>query len=215
MKKIYSALALSLFFSISVNAQTASPKSDTSVVNPVKIPFDFSTEQQNQLNNLLNEQNYFEFYDKIKNVNIPPDSYIKYLSSKKNEGHVPVFWLMAEHHAKNNNQLEAHKWLYIAVIMTQQDSFLCADPTAKFAAQKLNRQFSVAFDIARKTPQHITPAMREVIYFMDNLKERSDPKWACVFGDNYDTYRGKTISRLNWKPKREEIYKKFIADYQK
>lgn len=215
MKNIYFILALSFLLSTSINAQTASSKTDTSVVNPVKIPSDFSQEQQSQLSNLLKEQNYFEFYDKIKNVNISPDSYIKYLSSKKNEGHVPVFWLMSEYYAKNNNPLEAHKWLYIAVIMTQQDSFLCSDPTAKFAAQKLNRQFSLAFDIARKTPQYIQPAMREVIYFMDNLKERSDPKWSCVFGDNYDTYSDKTVSKSIWKMKREEIYKKFIADYQK
>lgn len=215
MKKKYYILALTLLLSLGANSQTVPSKVETSVVNPVKIPSGFSTEQQVYLDNLLREQNYFEFYEKIKNINIPPDLYIKYLSSKKYEGHVPVFWLMAEHYAKNNNPSETHKWLYIAVIMTQQDSFLCSDTTSKFAAQKLNRQFLVPLDVSRKTPQYIKSSMREVIYFMDNLKERSDPKWSCVFGDNYEMYKEKTISRSLWKEKREEIYKKFTAEYQK
>ena len=70
MKNFYSTLALSLFISLSAQAQNPTTKADTSVVNPVKIPSDFSPEQQAQLNNLLKDQNYFEFYDKIKNANV-------------------------------------------------------------------------------------------------------------------------------------------------
>ena len=94
---------------------------------------DLTNDQINQLNLLLYQQKYEEFFTELKKINPTDASYISYLNSKTQEGHIPVYWLMSEYYAKNNKLLDAHKWFYISLITTQQDSYLCNDITARNA----------------------------------------------------------------------------------
>lgn len=176
----------------------------------------FTQEQKNILDNLLKQQEYQEFFNKIQLNKNSKSSYISYLLSKKDDGIIPIYWLISDYYAKEKNYLETHKWFYIALIMTQQDSYLCFDETAKNAPRILMKSFPESIDITRKTPQYIDISMREVIFFINNLKTRIPPDWVCNYGEQ-EILRGreKIKNKESWNKIRSDVFNKFTNKYQK
>ena len=211
-KKIMASMLLVWgLFSLNAFSQTNdSGKIDPGVVGPVKIHRDYSYEQINRFNDLLDKQDYVTFYDVFQNTDVSGDNYIKFLLDRQRAGHVPLYWLMANYYATIKNESETHKWLYIATIMTQQDAALCSDQTSKFASQKLMRAFPLAPDLVRITPQYTPIVMPEVIYFIQNLKSRSNPIWACNFGQGQLAAKGSAlIPQTSWDSQRKKIFKQY------
>lgn len=157
---------------------------------PEKTGVDFSSEEKSTLDGLLDEQNYISFYDALVASGASNDKKMEYLLSKEFEGHVPLYWLIADYYAKTNNAAKTHQYLYIATIMTQQDASICLDGTAMGASRKLFRAFPAAVELVRKTPELIREGTQNAIFFVDTIKQRSHPSWACNFGEN------ETVSRL-------------------
>lgn len=184
--------------------------------NKTSIAKDYNQEQLALLNGLLDRQDYATFYEKFKSINVQSSSQIKYLDDLKHVGHTPLYWLMADYYAKNKNPFQTHKWLYIATIMTQQDSYLCVDGSSKFATQKLLRSFPSTTDITLKTPTEISRAMPEVIFFIENLKTRTNPSWACMFGEYPVTNKDRILtSKSNWASTRAKVFSTFTKNYKK
>lgn len=167
------------------------------------------------LNSTLRTHDYAKLYEIMSSLTKNED-YINFLLSKVNEGHPPVYWLMADYYSLNNNPKETHKWYYVAIIMTQQDSALCLDLSARFAAQKTMKSFPEVLTVTRQTPQFTQQAMTEVIFFLESIKQRANPSWACSFGDNEHLYpTEKTIKPYLWPSKRAEVLKKFSSSFSK
>lgn len=176
----------------------------------------FTSEQIQTLEGFLKKGEYQEFFVEIKKYKVSKDQYIKYLQAKQYEGHIPLYWLIADYYAKENNPIETHKWLYIALIMTQQDSYLCSDSTARNAPRTISVSFQTPIDVTRKTPQHIDTAMREVIYFITNLKTRISPLWACYYGEEtIPKGNNVLIPQGSWNDVRANVFKRFTEKYQK
>ena len=206
MKSRLQLLLLTFFLSANLHSQTINESVSSSKISDSKFEI---------LNQSLREQDYPKFYEAIKTIS-KKDDYIKYLTSKISEGHPPLYWLIADYYAVNNNAKETHKWYYISIIMTQQDSALCKDLSSRFATQKILKQFPEVLSVTRQTPQLIQPAMTDVIFFLDNIKVRTDPKWTCDFGDNSFIYPiNKTIPKSEWLEKRSIVLKKFTEQYLK
>lgn len=201
-------LAVSLLASNGVGAQQ---QVNNTIVNASQSGSNFTNEQLNMLNYLLSQQNYFAFSNELGKYKVSPSHYISYLQSKRMEGHVPLYWLMANYYAQNKKYTETHKWLYVATIMTQQDAYLCSDQSARDAPRKLNRHFGKPLDITRSTPQFIQEVMPYVIKFIIDLPERSDPKWVCAYSNN-ELPKGAeiTIPRALWIDERKNILKRFM-----
>lgn len=215
---LFSLISVAYGQNNSINMNTGVPtKVNPNVTQPLKVNTDYTPDQIIKMNELLRMQQYDDFFSYISSFNnITKDNYIKYLQDKKYEGHVPLYWLMAEYYAKENNPKETHKWYYIALIMTQQDSYLCSDRTARGAPRKLMKFFPESLNVVNQTPQFIDNAMREVIYFIDNLKNRSDPKWACYYGEQtLQPGANLTIQKEAWPRERQIVFKRFTEKYQK
>lgn len=214
IKKIIISLSL---FCVSSSSFSQQISTDPSVVQPTKINRDFSSTDIATLNNLLARQDYIPgFYEAFSKMNVPADKQIKYLEDRKYDGHVPLYWLMADYYAKKGMELETHKWLYIATILTQQDASLCSDQSSKIASQKIMRAFPDASDLARRTPQYITNAMDEVIYFINNLKVRSNPAWACGFGNQGIAPNGNIlVPQYSWNTIRRTVLEKYTSNHRK
>ncbi len=222
MKKIF--LIFSLFLSSSI---TLAQNSDTDLnifeptnqskqvlakKEPNKSPL--TPDKEQVLNELLSRSSYQDFFNTIKTYAIKDDDYIKYLLSKSDQGHVPLYWLISDYYAKKMDPKETHKWLYISIIMTQQDSYLCYDTTARNAPRILLRSFPDAVEITRKTPQHIQQVMGDVFFFIYNLKQRITPDWACKYGQSGVVSNNSSIlPKSEWNTKRQEILKRFSDKY--
>lgn len=188
---------------------------DTTKATAVNNEKDFSDIQLAKLNSLLTSNNYTEFYDYIKTTNVSGEKYISYLNSKKFEGHVPLYWLMADYYSKQTNKAEeTHFWYDTSIIMTQQDAALCYDDTAKYATQKLSKSFSQPIHVIRDSPQYNDIVMPKVIFFISNIKQRISPKWVCVFGDN-PVRAGNYVLKPNtdWQEIRQNVFKKYTKNY--
>lgn len=210
---------ITLLFSLTSFAQENNKidikKDISSKGSVIKVNKFFTDEQLNSLNNLLTKSDYINFYNYIKKTNVSGEQYINYLESKKYEGHIPLYWLMAEYYSKQpNKEEETHIWFNTAIIMTQQDSYLCNDPTAKYAPEKLSRGFPNALTIIRSSPQYNDSAMRQVIFFISNLKTRINPVWVCSFG-NSPVIEGRSALIPNnfWAEERSRVFQKFTKNY--
>ncbi len=176
----------------------------------------YTQEQINTLNNHLSKNDYQEFFASLKQFKVSPNHYINFLLTKKHDGIVPVYWLIANHYAKEKNELETHKWLYVSLIMTQQDAYLCKDESAMQATNKLMEFFPETIYLTRNSPNLISQAMREVIFFVQNLKKRIHPEWACYYGsDKIDPSKGLLVNESEWGSRRTYIFNRFVARYQK
>lgn len=176
----------------------------------------YTPEQIQALNTHLAKNDYQEFFTLLKKYKVSPNHYINFLLSKKSDGIVPVYWLIANHYAKEKNELETHKWLYTSLIMTQQDAYLCKDETAMQATNKLMEFFPETIYLTRNSPNLIEPAMREVVFFVQNLKKRIRPEWACYYGsEKLDPSKGLLVNESEWSSRRTYIFNRFISKYQK
>ena len=217
-KKIIYVLSISFLLLNTSFAEDSSNKiiGDNKPLSPIKIKSNYSSEDINTLNMYLEKQDYVGFYDYFQKTNVAGVSQIKYLEEKKYDGHVPLYWLMAEYYAKSHHDSETHKWLYIATIMTQQDAALCSDTTSRFASQKLLKTFSSAADLVRTTPQYINNAMAETIFFIENLKTRTGPQWACNFGEQQlNPNASILIPKQNWAGVRKKIFDNYTSKFRK
>lgn len=216
MKKIIAALLLisQIPLGLAQDNNTTSKNNKEAITTSDKK--DISQEQISTLNNYLTDQKYEEFFNSIKAYNLSDSSYISYLNSKTTEGHIPVFWLMADYYSKNNKLLDAHKWFYISLITTQQDSYLCTDITSRNAPRILMKSFPASIDATRKSPQYIDEAMREVNYFITNLHNRPSPLWVCYYGED-PVKKGvePLIPKSLWPSERQKVFNRFTETYQK
>lgn len=206
-------------------------------------------EIESKLAKLLDMQDYGNFFALVEKYNGRDPSLEKFLEKQASNGHIPVFWLLANYYAvqsitnkntsapvvvnnaltnninieKNNhdNIINTHKWLYIATISTQQDSYLCTDNSARSVTKILNTYFNFPVDVARDTPQFTENAMSQTIFFLDNLKVRQDPTWICKsYGSvkkatNLQNTNRITLPKEYWSAKRKEVLKSLTHYYQK
>jgi hypothetical protein len=222
MKKIFLPLMLFLCSSISLAQNT---DTDLNIFEPTNQTKQSITKKQSNknpltpekeqiLNELLSRSSYQDFFNTIKAYEIKDGEYIKYLLSKSDQGHVPLYWLISDYYAKKMQPKETHKWLYISIIMTQQDSYLCYDSTAKNAPRILLRSFPDTVEITRKTPQHIQEVMGDVFFFIYNLKQRITPDWACKYGQvGVISNNNSILPKSEWNNKRQEVLKRFSDKY--
>jgi hypothetical protein len=191
-------------------------KINSSITPTIEIQKKYSNEDILKLNSLLEQQDYIGFYNVFSKINVSSNQQIEYLNSKKSDGHTPLYWLMADYYAKQNNIPETHKWLYISVIMTQQDASLCSDTTSKYASQKLLRSFPAAPDLTRKSPEYVNPAMAEVVFFIQNLKTRTNPIWACNFGQQQlNPSANPLLPKSSWHAIRENVLNTYSNNFNK
>lgn len=185
-------------------------------VEPKIVKKTISALDQHRFNQALKTQNYISFYDEFAKYNSLPYEQLKYLDSKLYDGHAPIYWLVADLHSKLGNDYETHKWLYIAIIMTKQDSELCSDHTAKNAVNYLLKAFPKATEISRTTPHNVKPAMNEVIFFLNNLKQRSNPIWACSYGTHkLLAHQVPLIPEQRWDIVRKQVFDDFTKGFLK
>jgi hypothetical protein len=220
IKKIIPAiLALSISSAFAQQVPVNSQNNAQSIVKkdsakPVEVSF--TQEQISQMNLFLSKADYQNFYTTILSAKVSKESYISYLLSKQHEGIIPIYWLISDYYAKEKNFKETHKWFYISLIATQQDSYLCKDVTARNAPRKLMEFFPESVFVTRATPQYIEDSMREVTFFLTNLKSRIDPTWVCYYGDKPETYgKNLVIEKGYWKSQREKVFQNFVEKYQK
>lgn len=183
--------------------------------NEDKIPY-YSDVQIRKLNELLANEDYSNFFDYFSSIVVNDKAPIKYLLSKTNEGHIPLFWLMSNTYAFDSDAFNTHKWLYVALIMTTQDSRICLDSTAVTAPKNLLREFPKILSITTRTPQHIKPAVEDATRFIRSLKNRTNPKWVCTYGtgiiNSYKTTT--TYEPSTWELTRKDVLLEFLAPYQ-
>lgn len=164
----------------------------------------------------LKTQNYVSFYDEFAKYNSLPHEQLKYLETKLYDGHAPIYWLVADLHSKLGNDYDTHKWLYVAIIMTKQDSELCSDPSAKNSVNYLLKAFPKAVEITKTTQQNVKPAMNEVIFFLNNLKQRSNPIWACSYGTlKLLPHQIPLVPEQRWDSLRKQVFEDFTKDFTK
>ncbi len=223
MKKIL-LFTLTTFISLNIFAQTNLNEKDIfnsqsnqqqTKKNEVK-KISLTPQIRQKLDTLLAASSYQDFFAFVVKNPIVDEEYISYLSSKKDQGQIPLYWLMANYYAEKENHLEAHKWLYIAMIMTQQDSYLCYDETARNAPRILIRSFPKIIEVTTKSPQHIQQAMSEVSFFVYNIKNRINPEWVCNYGqNNIFSEKDKLIPESSWDERRKSVLDRFTSKYMK
>lgn len=223
MKKII-LLTLLTAIGFKVNAQTKFEDKDIfntpqnqqqSNKNEIK-KSPLTPEIRQTLDGYLASSSYQDFFAFVIKNPIVDEQYIAYLISKKDQGHIPLYWLMANYYAEKENHIEAHKWLYTAMIMTQQDSYLCYDETARNAPRILIRAFPKIIEVTTKSPQHIQPAMSEVSFFLYNVKNRIHPEWVCYYGqNNIFSENEKLIPESAWDERRKSVLDRFTSKYMK
>lgn len=186
-----------------------------SAVDPKIVRQNITMTTQYRFDQALKTQNYVSFYEEFAKYNALPYEQLKYLDSKLYDGHAPVYWLVADLHSKLGNDYETHKWLYIAIIMTKQDSELCSDITAKNSVNYLLKAFPKATEISRTTQHNVKPAMNEVIFFLNNLKQRSNPIWACSYGtQKLLAHQIPLIPEQRWDTIRKRVFEDFTKDFR-
>lgn len=190
-----------LFFSSQSFTQTTTikqPETSTNpVVNSISQPNKLAPINQSHINILnqhLSKANYNSFFNFIsENIDTSHPNYIKYLMTHVESYHVPIYWLIADYHAKQKNSLDTHYWFYTAMIMTQQDASVCSDKSSRSASHQLLRFFPNILNILNKTPHNIRPGMQKAMFFVQNVKTRKSPLWVCSYGSEGVTFMGNPL----------------------
>lgn len=181
--------------------------------NKEKTPY-YSDHQIIRMDELLLKENYVQFFEYFSSINVESTAPLKYLNMKMDEGHIPLFWLMANEYAIIKESFNTHKWLYVALIMTTQDSQICLDRTAQSAPKTLLREFPSILNITTRTPQDIQPAVTEAARFIRNLKKRTNPQWTCSYGSEaIKEGRTTTYYPESWKEIRDSVISRFLEPY--
>ncbi len=173
-------------------------------VNNKSYPIEVETE----LKKYLDQEKYDDFYNLIIKTPISKENYIRYFEGIKNEGHIPLYWLMAEYYASQNDENNTMRWLYTALILSEQDSNICNNSSN--AVYYLLKNHPKAEEISRKNPQKNSIILKEVYKFIVSLRIRSHPKWACVYGKDMGTsVRDVTLPQERWGEERLRVLKKY------
>ncbi len=215
----YKLLSALLFTCFALNAQAQKVAVEpVTIINYSKQPFNI--ELQKKMFQSMQAQDYPQLFSQVYELKNTKIDYIEYLHNLKFYGHPPIYWLMSDYYTSINNPLEAHKWLYAAIITTQQDASVCLDSSAMFATQRISNFFPEVRTLTSRTPQLIDKAMKDVVFFVQNLKDRPNPVWACYYGTipNSESQNKKIpelIDKKFWEEKRSEIFKKYTSNYGK
>lgn len=181
--------------------------------NSKKMPY-YSDLQIRVLDEFLTKEDYVHFFEYFSSINVESNAPLKYLNSKIDDGHIPLFWLMSNEYASIKDSFNTHKWLYTALIMTTQDANLCNDRTSLVAPKTLLREFPNILNITTKTPQDIQPAVEDSARFIRNLKKRTNPKWTCTYGSNPVAADKQTVvDPYFWKEIRSDVIARFLQPY--
>lgn len=168
-----------------------------------------------QIELALSQRKYDVFFDAVMQVKAD-DTLLTFLESKIHTGHIPLYWILADIHSKNKNGLDAHKWLYSATIMTEQDVQLCGDKNLEGYTKKILRSFPETIYYTRGTPYYIEEAMRKTYDFIINIKERQPPDWICnsVKKVTKGKKRAKPVHRSKWEKTRMDVLQEYAGNYK-
>lgn len=162
----------------------------------------------NELTSYLKISDFNNFYSKLNKSNYSNSTKIKYLLEFKNEGYTPLYWMLSELYANENNNEETQIWAYIAIIMTDQDSNLCMDETATNAVGKLISINEKTYSIILKTKQNTKEITKKAIQFIKDLDKRKSPKWACYYGNENNL---QLKPQQSWQSIRYNILSKYMG----
>lgn len=178
-----------------------------------KNPTNFTFEINNKLENDLSTQNYADFFSTLEAANVSSDYYEKYLLTKTDDGIAPVYWVLANYYTHQNKVQEAKKWLYTAIITTQQDQNLCLDKSSRVATNQLIHAFPDTIDMDRKNPQYNQKSIQDAIFFIKNLKIRAFPGWVCSFGqDPVKLGMSPVLPRALWAKEYQKVLDNFTKE---
>lgn len=217
-----STLSLITTLSFNANAQTGSEKDREALRELMKekpnseidkrriaTQFDFG-----QIELSLAQKKYDTFFDVITQVRAD-ETLTKFLEAKIHDGHIPVYWVLADINARHKTGLDAHKWLYIATIMTEQDIVLCGDKSIEGYTKKILRSFPDTIYYTRATPYYIQDAMKRTYDFISGIKERQPPNWICSMRvETKNMRRAKPIHRSKWESTRSRILEDYAGKYK-
>lgn len=167
-----------------------------------------------ELDDLLDKQNYIQFYDMFSEYDNKPLIQLEYLNAQVNNGHIPIYWLLSDKNLRLKRSYDGLRYGFIALIMTQQDSALCINKESNRAANNLLNFFKETQSALRSGDQsEKSEGIQGAIFFISNLKKRSHPKWSCLYsldvrGDgSIDT----DVVRANlWPEYRKNVLDKYI-----
>lgn len=174
-----------------------------------------------QIEIALEQKKYDVFYETVMQLKAD-NNLIEFLESKIHTGHIPIYWVLADIHSKNKSGINAHQWLYVATIMTEQDVFLCGDKNLSGVTKNIVRSFPETIYYTRATPHYINEAMTRTYNFIVSIKDRQPPDWICKVmnnanGDNKKR-KGKNkargVPRGKWESVRMEILEEFAGKYK-
>lgn len=217
MKIFFIFLLFTVFAIFSESSFSASPFENGDMQKKsIQTESRYSESQKNRLDSLLEKNDYVGFFNLFSTIEVPEKEKISYVKSKNQEGRPPLYWIEADLYAKAKNVEQANFWFYSAVIMTEQDSFLCIDLTAQNAARKLMRDFSDATDLIDSTTEVGRSTMPKVVFFIQNLEIRTNPSWACNLGDSQNPRQWSAlIPKEKWRTERNRILDSFQNDFMK
>ncbi len=165
------------------------------------------------LEDLLKKEDYPSFFFLIEKMQLNPKDYEAFLKNQQDSGHIPIYWLLSEMYARENKPIESQKWLYIASITTRQDSEICRDKTSSKATKTLFNYFKFPVEMAQQNSENNSKIMPDVIFYVQNIKKRSNPSWACVYGDFYKEVKNNpVIDEQYWRIQRNKTLNKFISE---
>jgi hypothetical protein len=212
------------------NAQANNSKSNSSVVTTAqnnsksldtqsqvktfaKTPTNFTFEVSTKLDSDLSSQNYSDFFSTLESANVSSDYYEHYLLTKTDDGIPPVYWVLSNYYTHQGKIADAKRWLYTAIITTQQDQNLCLDKSSRVATNQLIHAFPDTIDMDRKNPQYNQKAIQDAIFFIKNLKTRAFPGWVCNFGqDPVKPGMSPVMPRAQWSKEYQRILDDFTRN---
>lgn len=229
--KALTVSTLSLIAALSANAQTAISQKERAALDELMKhdTIQFKTDEDTrriatkfdfgQMELALNQNKYDTFFDYVSQVK-SDDSLVKFLESKIHQGHIPVYWILADINSKRRTGLEAHKWLYIATIATEQDVVLCGDRNLDGKTKEILRSFPETIHYTRGTPYYINDSMKRTYEFLANLKERQSPNWICAMSTakdkekNKGKKRARPVHRSKWETTRMKVLEDYAGQYK-
>lgn len=218
-KKIIFIILFSLFNPLAIYAQNKSDKEELrKILNQDKyINIDRRREPTkfdlSQIDLSLRQRKYDLFFTLVSDVKANSEL-INFLEGKVQSGHVPIYWMLADIHARDKSGLDAHKWLYVATIMTEQDIALCGDKSVNDYTKKILKSMPDTVYYTRSTPFYIKEAMTKTYEFISNISDRQPPDWVCSLKDPTIKSKSKPLSKSKWNLERRKILEKYASEYK-
>ena len=181
----------------------------------------------NELDNFLNNQDYYRFELNFQQLNTSQERK-DYLFKHIYSGHAIVYWLLANEFSQDimaskyvvqdKSQIDFTKrMIYTALLITEQDAAVCMDRKSLNAARSILYRFPQITDFERRYFINNIESMNKSVEFVENLKNRQEPKWVCLqYGDkmNYSIY-GKTYNKSEFATLRAAATTKIVNTLNK